>query len=114
PSARAAKVRRHAPPSEPLAPLDRDKLESVVMAAHPGFSACFRGPSAVLPAATGRIIVEVAVASSGKVSSARANLPGPRPNAPATCLETEAYRLRFPRHPDKELRFAFPLVYRRG
>ena len=58
--------------------------------------------------------VELVVASSGKVSAARSDLAGPRPNPLATCLENEAEGLRFPRHPDKEVRFAFPLAYRKG
>jgi hypothetical protein len=54
----------------------------------------------------------VTVASTGKVSAARPlGLQAP---ALSACLAKEAAALRFPRHPDKELTFRFPLVYRKG
>jgi serine/threonine-protein kinase len=57
--------------------------------------------------------VTLAVAGTGKVSSASVRLPAPAP-ALGRCLEQEAIRLRFPRHADQEVGFAFPLVYRKG
>jgi hypothetical protein len=88
-------------------------LQTVVARAQPRFVACFRTHAAALSAATGRATVELSVASSGKVTSAAARVPLATP-ALARCLEEEALALRFPRHPDRELRFSFPLVYRKG
>jgi hypothetical protein len=68
---------------------------------------------ATLPAGSGQVKVELAVAASGVVATAHASIPGaPAPDL-AACLEREVRRLRFPRHRDSEVRFAFPLVYQR-
>jgi hypothetical protein len=99
---------------EKLAVLDQKKLKSVVDAAHPRLTACLRRYSADLPAREGQIIIEVTVASSGKVSAvASHHARGPLLGAGA-CLTAEATSLRFPRHPDKEVTFRFPLVYKKG
>jgi hypothetical protein len=53
------------------------------------------------------------VTGTGKVSDARVIQAAPA-SVLAGCLEGEARRLRFPRHPEAEVRFALPLAYRRG
>jgi hypothetical protein len=94
--------------------LDGKTLQAVVTRAHPAFSACFTAHSGDLPAATGQVTVELSVGSTGKVASASAHLPGFTSAALTRCLTEEAEKLRFPKHSDKEIRFAFPLVYRKG
>jgi serine/threonine protein kinase len=106
--------RAHRAAVEKLAPLDQKKLKSVVDAAHARLTACLRRYSADLPAQEGQIIIEVTVASSGKVSAARATMPEVRSSGLAACLTNEATNLRFPRHADKELTFKFPLVFKKG
>src|SRR6185436_13973124 len=96
-----------APAVEKLAVLDQKKLKPVVDAAHPRLTACLRRYSAELPAKEGQIIMEITVASTGKVSAARAT--GVSSSGLAACLTGEATSLRFPRHADKELSFKFPL-----
>jgi hypothetical protein len=54
------------------------------------------------------------VAASGKVTAATATTPGIATGALAACLEGEARRIKFPRHTDRELRFSFPLVYKKS
>jgi serine/threonine protein kinase len=107
--ARAA-VTRERPPG----PLDLPTLQAVVKRSHHRFTSCFRSYSADLPGASGQVRIELAVAASGKVSSATATLPGFTSAPLSRCLEQEARRLRFPRHPEQEVRFALPLAYRRG
>jgi serine/threonine protein kinase len=94
--------------------LDGKILQAVVTRAHPAFSACFTAHSGDLPAVTGQVTVELSVGSTGKVASASAHLPGFSSAALTRCLTDEAEKLRFPKHSDKEIRFAFPLVYRKG
>jgi hypothetical protein len=89
-------------------------LQAVVVRSHPRFVACFRQHASELSATTGQATVELTVASTGQVSSASARLPTFKAPALGRCLEEEALRLRFPRHADHEIRFAFPLVYRKG
>jgi serine/threonine protein kinase len=89
-------------------------LQAVVVRSHPRFVACFRQHAAELSATSGQATVELTVASTGQVSSASARLPTFKAPALGRCLEEEALRLRFPRHADREIRFAFPLVYRKG
>jgi serine/threonine-protein kinase len=97
---------------KPLVPLGESDLGAVVKRAHPRFTACFRAGSAELPNESGQVMLELTVAGSGKVLAARTSLEGG--SELARCLEAEGRRLRFPRHADEELRFTFPLVYRRG
>lgn len=106
-SVRSANVR----PDKPV-PLEGDMLQAVVKKSHPQFAACFERHAAELPGNTGKVTIEIAVASNGRISSSRVILPGFSSAPLAGCLESEAERLRFPRHPDREIRFAFPLVYR--
>jgi serine/threonine-protein kinase len=108
------RVRAKAAPAEAPVPLGSATLQAVVTGAHGRFVACFRRYNADLPTASGQVTVELAVQGTGAVSSARAVLPGIRSPQLARCLEAEAERLKFPRHPDRELRFGFPLVYRKG
>jgi serine/threonine-protein kinase len=105
---------RFMPSSQGPARLGGQGLQAVVARAQPRFSACFRTHAAALSTATGQATVELVVTSSGKVSSASASLPAVSAPALGRCLELEALRLRFPRHPDREIRFSFPLVYRKG
>src|SRR5439155_10320482 len=90
--------RPHRPGQEKAPPLDQKKLETVVNAAHPRLTACLRRYSADLPAIEGKIIIEVTVASSGKVSAARTMMPEIHSSGLAACLASEATRLHFPRH----------------
>jgi len=99
-------------PARPLEPLDAAALEAVVRRSHARLSACFKQHEGVLPAAEGQVNVEVAVTAAGRVSFAKAELPAAAGDL-ARCLEQQSRRLRFPRHPDKQLRFAFPLIYRK-
>jgi hypothetical protein len=105
--------RKVAAVEKPVAPLDQKTLDGVVKAAHPRLTECLRRFSADLPAASGQIIIEVTVASSGRVSAARALMPEIHSAGLGSCLATEATRLRFPRHADKQISFRFPLVYQR-
>jgi hypothetical protein len=114
PPAARSRARAVASSTDRPPPLGGEDLQTVVTRAHPRFVACFRRYTSDLSAATGQATVELAVASSGKVSLAKARLPGITSPALARCLEEEGQRLRFPRHPDREIRFAFPLVYRKG
>jgi serine/threonine protein kinase len=95
-------------------PLDSRTLEAVVRAAHPRLSACLRRYSADLPAKEGKITMNVTVASTGKVSAATAAMPEIRSAGLAACLSSEATRLKFPRHADKQISFSFPLQYKKG
>ena len=97
-----------------LEPLDLQRLHAVVRRARQRFATCFRTHAAQLPGASGEVRIELAVAASGRVSEARAEPPARGSTALAACLEGEARRLRFPRHPEREVRFALPLSYRRG
>jgi serine/threonine protein kinase len=103
-----------AAPPEKLAVLDQKRMKPVLETAHPRLTACLRRYSADLPAQEGQIIIEVTVASSGKVSAARATMPEVRSSGLATCLTSEATNMRFPRHRDSEVTFKFPLVYKKG
>jgi hypothetical protein len=103
---------RHRATPEKVGKLDTQKLKPVVDAAHPRLTACLRRYSADLPAKEGQIIIEVTVASTGKVTAARAT--GVSSAGLAACLTSEATGLRFPRHADTELSFKFPLVYKKG
>jgi hypothetical protein len=106
--------RVHRAVAEKLVPLDQKILETVVKGAHPRLSDCLRRYSADVPATTGQITIEVTVASTGKVSAARALMPEVRSSGLGSCLATEATRLKFPRNSDKQVSFRFPLVYRKG
>jgi serine/threonine protein kinase len=108
PRARAASVR--ARPGT----LELATLQSVVQRSHLSFTACFRRHAAELPDSAGQVRLELAVAASGKVATARAILPGRSSPSLTACLEGEALRIRFPRHAEQEVRFALPLGYRRG
>ena len=50
------------------------------------------------------------VTGNGRVTQADVNLVGADDDSLATCLESEATRLRFPRFPEKEVRFSFPVI----
>jgi hypothetical protein len=111
--ARGKPSRAPAAPAVQVEPLSAETLQSVVARAQPRFAACLKRYVATLPAGSGQVKVELAVAASGVVATAHASIPGaPAPDL-AACLEREVRRLRFPRHRDREVRFAFPLVYKR-
>jgi serine/threonine protein kinase len=95
-------------------PLAIGTLQAVLKRSQHRFTTCFRGHARDLPGGSGQVRIELAVAKSGRVSAARATLPGIVAPSLATCLEKEARRIRFPRHSEKEVRFALPLAYRRG
>jgi hypothetical protein len=86
----------------------------VVQRAYPRFADCVKRHAADLPGGTGQLKIELAVAGNGSVSSVQVALPGSSAAGLSGCLKQQALRLRFPRHPDQQIRFAFPLVYRRG
>jgi serine/threonine protein kinase len=104
------------PPRAPKPPirLDEKRLKAVVARAQPRLVACFKRHAAELPGETGQVKIDLAVAGSGMVTSAGVHLPGFSSPALARCLEDEALRMEFPAHTDHEIRFAFPLLYRRG
>jgi serine/threonine-protein kinase len=114
PPARVPSPPRPRSAPERIAPLDQKKLETVVKAAHPRLSECLRRHGADLPAKEGELLIVLTVASSGKVTAASTTMPGIKSAGLSTCLTTEATRLRFPRHSDKEISFRFPLKYRKG
>jgi serine/threonine-protein kinase len=93
--------------------LDQKSIETVVKAAHPRLTECLRRYSADLPAASGQIVIEVTVVATGKVSAARALMPEVRSAGLGACLTTEATKLRFPRNPDKQTTFRFPVMFQR-
>jgi serine/threonine-protein kinase len=101
-------------PPRPPARLDEKSLKAVVARAQPRLVACFKRHAADLPGETGQVKIELGVAGTGMVTSAGVHLPGFSSAALASCLEDEALRMRFPPHADHEIRFAFPLLYRRG
>ena len=84
-------------------------LQKIVRKARVKFARClalpWREPGQIPPPAG----VFLRVASTGKVTAADVNLVGVTDEPLATCLEREASRLRFPRHPEKEVRFSFPV-----
>jgi serine/threonine protein kinase len=94
--------------------LDEKGLKAVVARAQPRLLACFKRHAAELPGETGQVKIDLAVAGTGMVTSAGVHLPGFSSAALARCLEDEALRMEFPAHTDREIRFAFPLLYRRG
>ncbi len=98
----------------PTLRLDEKGLKAVVARAHPRLVACFKRHASELPGETGLVKIELSVAGTGMVTSAGVHLPGFSSAALASCLEDEALRMRFPAHTDREVRFAFPLLYRRG
>jgi serine/threonine protein kinase len=118
PKAPSAKTAARAPGPRPPRPtparLEEKGLKAVVARAQPRLVACFKRHQAELPGETGQVKIELAVAGSGMVTSAGVHLPGFSSAALARCLEDEALRMQFPAHSDKEVRFAFPLLYRRG
>jgi serine/threonine protein kinase len=95
-------------------PLGLATLQSVVKRSHHRFTVCFGRHAADLPESSGQVRLELTVDGNGKVSEARAQLPNRTSRSLAACLEEEARRIRFPRHAEKEIRFALPLGYRRG
>jgi serine/threonine protein kinase len=115
PPAKAA-ASRQPPKARPAAVgiLDRDGLDTVIKGARPKFAGCFRTHAAQLPAESGNVRIEIAVLASGRVTATKvSSLPASADRLTA-CLEQTARQLRFPRHADQEVRFAFPLLYRRG
>jgi serine/threonine protein kinase len=125
PSVSASASRSPSPPSPSVSaptprarprldPLDLPTLHSVVRRSQARFTACFRRHADAVPTGNGEVRIELAVTGNGKVSEARVIQSAVAASALATCLETEARRLRFPRHPEAEVRFALPLAYRRG
>ena len=94
--------------------LDETGLKAVVARAQPRLLACFKRHASELPGETGQVKIDLAVAGTGMVTSAGVHLPGFSSAALASCLEDEALRIQFPAHTDREIRFAFPLLYRRG
>ncbi|HEY0708883.1 MAG TPA: protein kinase [Polyangia bacterium] len=98
----------------PVAILDRNSLDGVIKGGRHKFTSCFRTHAAQLPNESGQVRIEIAVAATGRVSATKVSaLPASAVGLTA-CLEETARQLRFPRHADQEVRFAFPLVYRRG
>ena len=106
---RGARAERRSPE-----PLTEKALHAVVQRAYPRFADCVKRHAADLPGGAGQLKIELAVAGNGSVSSVAVALPGSSAAGLSGCLKQRALRLRFPRHPDQQIRFAFPLVYRRG
>jgi serine/threonine-protein kinase len=113
PSPATLPLRPHSRSARRPAPrLDPRTLNAVVKAGHRRFEGCFRRHSADLPAPAGHVTVELSVASDGRVSGSRTLMREIVGSELAGCLMDETARLRFPRHPDREVSFRFPLTYR--
>jgi hypothetical protein len=85
-------------------------LQRILKKARRRFTAClrFHGDSPSKPRK--QLAMFLRVNGNGRVIQADANLVGVEDEALASCLESEATRLRFPRFPQKEVRFSFPVV----
>jgi eukaryotic-like serine/threonine-protein kinase len=108
PTRRGAAGRARARLFEPRA------LQAVVRKAQRKFAGCLyrHGDSPTKP--RDKLTMYVRVTSNGRVKAADVNLVGVDDEALATCLEGQATRLRFPRHPEPEVRFSFPVVAARS
>jgi eukaryotic-like serine/threonine-protein kinase len=85
-------------------------LQKIIRRARRKFAAClrFHGDS---PSKTRRqLAMFLRVSGGGRVTQADVNLVGVDDEGLADCLESEAVRLRFPRFPEKEVRFSFPVT----
>ncbi|HEY0712072.1 MAG TPA: AgmX/PglI C-terminal domain-containing protein, partial [Polyangia bacterium] len=94
--------------------LDRATLDSVIKGGRQRFAGCFRTHAAQLPSESGQVRIEIAVQGNGRVTATKVSALPENAVGLIGCLEQSAQQLRFPRHTDQEVRFAFPLLYRRG
>jgi serine/threonine-protein kinase len=84
-------------------------VERVVSKGRAKIASCFERYKADLPTDTGVVRVQLAIASSGRVS---ATTQGPLASKPVgKCLESQAEHLRFPVHRDQEVNVVLPFDY---
>lgn len=84
-------------------------VERVVSRGRSRIASCFEKYKQDLPADTGVVRVQLAIAASGKV---KATTQGPLASkAVGQCLESQAERLRFPAHRDQEVNVVLPFDY---
>ena len=106
----SAEPTRRAPPlTGPGGVFDGRVLQKIVRKARVKFARCLAYHGESQAKSRRQLAVFLRVASTGKVTAADVNLVGVTDEPLATCLEREASRLRFPRHPEKEVRFSFPV-----
>jgi serine/threonine protein kinase len=92
-----------------LVTLGIDDIERVVSRGRSRIASCFEKYKQDLPADTGVVRVQLAIAGSGKV---KATTQGPLASKPVgQCLESQAERLRFPAHRDQEVNVVLPFDY---
>jgi serine/threonine-protein kinase len=105
------------PPKEPtsktgkarLVTLGIENIERVVSRGRARIASCFEKYKQDLPADTGVVRVQLAIAGSGRV---KATTQGPLASkAVGQCLESQAERLRFPAHRDQEVNVVLPFDY---
>jgi serine/threonine-protein kinase len=90
--------------------LDLDDIQRVVSRGRARITGCFERFKEELPAAQGEVQVQLTIASSGRV---RAGTQGPLASSGVgRCLETQAERLRFPVHRDREVTVVMPFSWR--
>ncbi|KFE61904.1 protein kinase domain-containing protein [Hyalangium minutum] len=84
-------------------------VERVVARGRSRIVTCFEKYKQDLPSNSGVVRVQLAIASSGRV---KATTQGPLASKPVgQCLETQAERLRFPAHRDREVNVVLPFDY---
>lgn len=92
-----------------LVTLGIDDIERVVSRGRSRIASCFEKYKQDLPANTGVVRVQLAIAGSGKV---KATTQGPLASkSVGQCLESQAERLRFPAHRDQEVNVVLPFDY---
>jgi serine/threonine-protein kinase len=86
-----------------------EDIERVVSRGRSRIASCFEKYKQDLPADTGVVRVQLAIAGSGKV---KATTQGPLASKTVgQCLESQAERLRFPAHRDQEVNVVLPFDY---
>ncbi|HZI11969.1 MAG TPA: protein kinase [Myxococcus sp.] len=107
-------------PSSPVEPraatpkkvvtLGIEDIQRVVSRGRARITACFERYKADLPANEGEVQLQLTIAASGKV---QAGTRGPlAPTGVGRCLESQAEKLRFPVHRDKEVSVVMPFSWR--
>jgi serine/threonine-protein kinase len=87
-----------------------EDIQRVVSRGRARITACFERYKADLPANEGEVQLQLTIASSGKV---QAGTRGPlAPTGVGRCLESQAEKLRFPAHRDKEVSVVMPFSWR--
>jgi hypothetical protein len=85
-------------------------LQKILRKARKRFAACLRFHGDSPSKSRRQLAMFLRVNGNGRVTQADVNLVGTGDDGLATCLESEATRLRFPKFPEKEVRFSFPVL----